>query len=395
MNNNFFSLVRYLRDRAVDADLILLHGEAAHFHPANDTFALDYQVYTHRVSWGGSFAYSSVSASDVRRDLAEYDVLIACGSAPAYIHKAGRSVDLFIPYGGDILYEPFLRLVHPRYQWSYGVYSMAQKQAIRKARAVSVDVTNDIVEEALAKLDIRDRRISFGIPMVYTGIYSPVAIESYYDRSHWYHEFKAIRERHDIVVFHHARHVWKTRDCLYSVKRNDKLVRGFAKFLRESFSDACLILLEYGPDVNATQSLVEDLSIRDKVYWFPQMARKDLMVGLSLADIGTGEFNMSWLSCGTVYEVLAMGKPLLHFRNDELYKGLYPELYPLMNASTEMEIAELLERYSVDRAPYVAMGAAGREWLQKWAVDAPVDAFMQLIERKVGESSRARHDGYA
>ena len=65
------------------------------------------------------------------------------------------------------------------------------------------------------------------------------------------------------------------------------------------------------------QHAVHELGVEQQVYWFPLMPRREIMVGLSLADLSTGEFGFPNSGGGTVYESLAMGKPMLHYRDDD------------------------------------------------------------------------------
>src|SRR5207249_1476051 len=115
---------------------------------------------------------------------------------------------------------------------------------------------------------------------------------------------------------------WKNPEDPFAQKGNDRLVNAYAKFLTgRPEVRACLVMFEYGDDVEETKSLVRALDIEKNVRWFPAMYRKDLMVGLSLSDIGCGEFAISCFGAGTVYETLAMGKPLLHYRDDAQHRN--------------------------------------------------------------------------
>jgi glycosyltransferase involved in cell wall biosynthesis len=393
MNNNFFAVCRYLRDRGVDAHLLLFDHETAHFGPAHDTFDLGYRAFTRQLGWGSN--YLTVHASVVADDLAEFDFLIGCGPAPAFAWRAGRVLDLFIPYDSDIALLPFPRLVNPRIQAAYLAQCVAQRRGIRAAPVLAMDMTNDALEAFYKRLHYPGRRLRRGIPMLYTAEYGPDTIARYYDRTHWYHEFAAIRSRHDLVVFHHARHFWTSGpDPLGEYKANDILIRGLARF-RETHPDvrACIVTLEYGPDASATRQLAEELGVAGDVYWFPLMSRKDLMVGLSLADMGCGEFGRSCLSCGTVYETLAMAKPLLHHREDALYQADYPELYPMLNVRTAGDVADAFASWAADPAGAAKMGRQGRDWLQRFAIEAPLAEYMALIrgaaERRAGRASVA------
>jgi hypothetical protein len=136
--------------------------------------------------------------------------------------------------------------------------------------------------------------------------------------------------------------------------------------------------------VEDSRELARELGIDGLVRWFPRMARKDLMVGLSLCDLATGEFGMSWLSAGTIYEALAMARPLVHHRDDRLYEGFFPELYPVMAARSVEEIEAALHGAADDPDGRRVTGEEGRRWLQRHAIDTPVEAFVRLIRGEPG-----------
>lgn len=383
MNNNLFSLTRYLRDRGVDAHLLLLEGEQQHFHPAADTYNLDYQGYTHKVSWGKSSDFLKTDVKEVTGSIEGYEFIIGCGPVPAFLHKAGRRADILCPFGGDIWLWPFFKIniMALGYQPNYFLFSRNQKKGIREAPIVVFDETNNECEKHIEKL-LRGTRIKMPIPFIYTPVYNPASIPGYYDRSQWYREFREMRNAYDFVVFHHTRQVWKNVSDRWNYKGNDSVIKGFAHFVKKTKSlKACLVMFEYGPDVVHSQNLIKDLGIENNVRWFPLMARKDIMIGISLADLVVGDFQgMSWLSYGVVYEALAMGKPVMFYREDALYRAVYPELYPMVHARNQEEITDGLISCSENPELYRSIGEKGREWYQKYAVDAVLDKFMELIK---------------
>ena len=390
MNNNFFSLTRYLRDRGIDANLLLLNREASHFHPSADAYDIDYQKYTSILPWGNMFDFLKVTKEEINDSVKQYDFIIGCNSAPAFMHKIGRAVDIFVPFGWDIMYAPFFRFYkNPVNQINYIFFKASQKAGIREARFISLDAGNNEFENIISKLRIKDNRIKMAVPFIYTPIYNPGNISGYYDRSCYYKSFREIRKKYDFIVFHHARHLWKNVSDKILYKGNDKLVIGFANFVKKvKGTNPCLIMFEYGRDVAETKKLVQELCIEEHVLWFPLVSRKEIMIGISLADIGAAEFGMDWMSYGTAYEILAMGKPLMCHRNDETYKDLYPELYPMINASAPDEITNALTDYVHNREFYKKMGEDGRRWFQKYAVDYPMEKYLEIIlEKNKGKDS--------
>lgn len=381
MNNNFLSVTRYLRDRGIDANLLLLNNELPHFHPSVDSYDLGYREYTSTLRWGNPFHFSRSTKSEVLKDLSSYDFIIGCDTAPAFLTKIGRTLDIFMPFGGDLLLFPFFRMVNPKHQLEYIKFSRAQKTGIEKSRYLVMDYTNEDTEQVFTKLNFKGERLNRGIPMLYTPVYNPASISDYYDRTHWYREFEKVRRSYELVVFHHSRHSWKNSEDHWSWKSNDKLFKGFADFARVCNDvNACIVTFERGVDVPESKRLIRELGIEKLVHWFPQMGRKDLMVGLSQADIGSGEFESNGMSCGTVYETLAMAKPLMHCREDHLYESFYPELYPLMNVHSARDITEALLDYVARPDYYKEMGEKGRQWFQQYAIDEPVNEVVRIIK---------------
>ncbi|MBX3192236.1 MAG: glycosyltransferase [Labilithrix sp.] len=375
-----FSLTRYLRDQGVDAELRLLNDEDAHFHPSADTFDLSYQQFVRRVGWGDPREIARISADDVARSVRGFDFLIGCGSVPAYLDKIGRALDIFIPYGSDLIELPF-EIQGPRRRAPFSIVEapLRQRRGVRRSKTLWGD-RSIAFDRATSRLRYSGARAFKSVPMVYTPLYSPNVLHAYYDRSHWYGHVKELRDRVDVLVLHHARHIWGADSGIWQAKGNDKLVHGFAQActLRKDVKFG-LVFLEYGPDVERTRELVHQLGLESQVLWLPQTLRKEVMIAMSLADIGCGEFANSWLSCGTVYETLAMGKPLLHRRDDELYSAFFPELYPLMNVRTAADVARHLVDY-VDRPDHWnAVGEAGRTWHQRYAVDHSIDAILAKL----------------
>jgi len=385
MNNNFFALTRYLRDRGIDAHLVLLNNEVPHFHPSCDSYTLEYQAYTKTLNWGSPATFGKAMAPTIERDLKEYDFVIGCANVPAFMSLIDRQLDVFTPFGGDLYHAPFFEfhdmrsLIISLQRWSW---TKNQAQGIRRSRYINTDDGLDIAKKSLQRLRISGEVLNFGVPMLYTPAYDPDSIEANYDRSQWYQEIKSIREKNDLVVFHHARHLWTSSPDSISWKRNDKLIKGFAAFVRKSKGDVkpCLIMCEYGPDVGASKKLIAELGIETQVRWFPPMSRKDIMIGIHLSDIGCGDFQIGSLLGGVNYEVLATGKPFMHYRDDDLYKNLSHELYPLMNVNTPDEMTHALCDYMARPDYYKEMGIQGRQWLQKYAIDYPVDEYVKLIQ---------------
>jgi glycosyltransferase involved in cell wall biosynthesis len=381
MNNIMFALARYLRDRGFEADLFLFDDEHAHFHPSADSYSLEYQKFTTQLMWGKPLGISKVTKKDLLSVLDPYPKLLGCGAAPAYVDKADRILDIFVPYGGDLFELPFrIQGVSRRTPQASLEVLFRQRRGIRNSRAILIDQSVEYTE-AISRLRATGKQVTVGLPFPYTPEYAPETIAAHYNQTHWYQDLRALRERSDVMVVHHARHIWGDAFGARQAKGNDKLLRGF-KQAQEARPNVryTLVMCEYGPEISRSKQLVHELGLESAVLWLPQTQRKELMVALNLADIGCGEFSVSWLTGGTINETLAMGKPLLHYRNDALYTQHFPELYPLMNAYSQGEICSHLVDYADRPEHYKTMGAKGRAWHATYAIEEPLRAIAALLK---------------
>lgn len=383
MNNNHFAMARFLRDWGVDAHVLLFNNEFEHFHPMTDTYDLSYMEFCHQLNWGSPVNFLNTSRKQIEADVSPYDILIGCGLAPAYCHKIGRKLDIFTPYGSDIWSKTSYHLVSPHRLPSIWNSVYHQRCGIAQCVVFQMDYTNNLYEKKYQKFKGTSVRWVVGLPMVYTGVYSPNVIKAMTNGTHWGNEIRRIREKSDLLLFYHVRHVWGSSTSDPTGKGTDILLRGFALFLKNHPEiNSTLILLEYGKDVNISKKLISELKIEDSVFWLPKMYRKDLMVGVALSDVICGEFMNSWLASGVIYEALAMAKPMLGYRNDNLYKDHYPELYPMLNARDPDSICSRLKEYITDPNKYIALGEQGRQWYEKYVVEAALEKYMGYINAK-------------
>jgi len=390
MNNTYFSVVRYLRDRGIDAHLFLLNNEHPQFHPSNDTFDLSYQNYTIQLGWGDCQSFYKMTGEKIDRDLRGYDFIIGCNAVPAFLHKIDRRIDIFATYGSDFYALPFIPPIpNPlrklKYYFQYHTFHEAQRKGVRDACVINKEDVLPFSRKIVKKLGVSSKMYYFSQPAVYNKIFSSDTIKSYYNRSAWYHEFKRIRDNFDPVIFHHSRHIWKTYVDEHSNKGNDILIRGVGEYIKKNPGvNGCLVLFEYGPDVDASKELVEKMGIKKNVQWFPMMPRKEILIGLSLADLVTGQFSIGAVSCGTILEGLALGKPILHYKDET-----QPDLegisdYPYIQVRTESDICDVLNDYCRNPAAYLEIGKEAAEWYDTNYAKRCMDKYVQLIEAKAG-----------
>ncbi len=382
MNNWFFSVVRLLRDRGVDAHLFMAGNEGMMFHPSFDSFDLEYREYTHELPVGNPLFLHSVAPSDIRRVLAPYDFVVGCGAMPAYAEKAGFQLDVFWPYGSDLTELPFMRLGVPQ-RGSLRAFAdvrFFQRRGIRRARA-HVGMFELEHEQALDRIGTEGVRTGIPVAPLYPKDFMPEAIERTRKRSTWADEFAHVRASSDVLVYHASRQLWKSRTTPLNYKANDALFRGFAN-AQQARRDVRMSMIchEFGPDVQASKELCAELGIASNVHWLPPMARKDIMCGLSLADIAATEFANSWNFSGVIAEALAVGVPVMQHRRDENYSA--KDLYPLLSAANDLEIFQRLTEFVDNPAPARKAAREAGAWFQKEIVNDPLARWEELFKQK-------------
>ena len=385
MNNNHFAMARYLRDRGVDADVMLFDHEAEHFHPSADTYDDSYRTFCRPLTWGNPARWGHVSDGTIRRDTENYEVLIGCGLAPAFCSRIGRPLDVFAPYGADLYHYTRYRLTYPSRIVNTWRAIRAQRRAIPRASVFHMDMTNPVYEGRWTELKGDSERWYLSMPLVHIGTYTPERVAAESAGHPWAARFARIRAEHDLVLYSHTRHVWNRPLHDPGHKGNDRLLRGVALFKRAMPGvRVALITFEYGTSVQQSKALARHLDIEDTVHWFPIARRKDLMGGILLADIVCSEFVHSWLTGGVIFEALAMSRPLLGYRDDALYQPRSGDLYPMLNASTAEDISARLQEYMADPSRHRAAAAMGRQWYAERVVTPVVDRYVDYVATKGG-----------
>jgi glycosyltransferase involved in cell wall biosynthesis len=183
-------------------------------------------------------------------------------------------------------------------------------------------------------------------------------------------------------LLYHGRQEWKTYHNKFTCKNTDHLIRGFAKYVLDNpNAKACLVMLEYGSDVEGSKALIVELNIERNVKWFPKMYRKELMYIVKNADLCCGEFAHSFLIYGTVVEAMLMKKPIVTYRNDNYYSGIYSELYPCFNAREPGEIANVITFATNNKNQRVQIGEEANSWLKKYFIEYPLQQLLSVIEQ--------------
>ncbi len=383
VNNSYFCLTRYLRNAGYDVTLYQFKGEPSHFTPSYDCYDDSYKEYTISWKWGHPYQLMHISGKKIREEFEKYDFLIGSGAAPAYLHKAGLTLDLFFVYGWDLYKAPFFRYHNPLYTLQYFHCLYHTRAGIKKALHMSVGDSSPFFDKLLRKLKFGGKRHSFSSPMVYEPDYNPEAIKKFYPLAISHPAYQELRNKYDFIIFHNTRQIWKTKSNPVAIKDNDVFFRAFKRFKESTGKKVAVIAFEYGTDYKSSKMLCHELGIENNVHWFPLSARKELMVGMSMCDLVAGEFKNSWFTYGVVFESMAAAKPVIHNRIDSLYPG--ENLYPMLNAVNEDEIFNRLCFALNNPEKIKRIGEDANTWYKKYSVEKTIKEITLLINQKLAQ----------
>lgn len=382
MNNSMFAIQRYLLDNGHDANLILF-GDEDHFKPEADTF--DITSYLNKIKYVEWLKKDLLSfdKQEVKSELKKYDFVIASGNIMSYLNACNIIVDLFIPYGSDLYELPFPRKESSEssyYKMLEEVEISKQRKSIETSAAILWDYTNDDFEKIFDKLKLKGKRIKLPSPFIYVGEFNEMNFDHLKKMSVFSKRMEDIRKNFDLIIFNHSRQCWKNPPDQWSYKGNDVILKAYSKFKRTSSLKSCLILFEYGPDVEHTKMLANELGIQEHIIWMPLMPRKEILTIINFADVGLGEIgHYSWFSYGAIYEFLSMKKPVIHFRNDKLYKDHYNTMYPMFSAKNEQELIDHLSEYEKNPTYFKEVGVNAYNWFKENAINKPIKAILDQI----------------
>jgi hypothetical protein len=288
-----------------------------------------------------------------------------------------------MPYGYDLYSLPFYRLVHPFRIPAYLKTAYYQKKGIREAGYILFDRTNKKFESIFKKLHYEGHRIVCSIPMIYHKEYENTSLNGGIVNGF---DLDKIRRENDLVLIQHVRQIWKTASDYWSDKGNNELIEGYSKFLQAYPGlNSKLILFEYGTDVDATKKLIQRIGIKDHIIWMPKMSRKKLMKVVAIADLVVGELHHSWISYGVVLEALSIGKPIMHYRQDEEYLDDYPVLYPMLNANSASTVLKGLKHLADNKLEVSSIGEKGKAWFLEYCVNRTISNIVSIINKKQNE----------
>ena len=423
MNNNNFALMRYFRDLGADAHLLLYSNDgkdaSSHFTPESDTWQIEkwspfihptvipnapIAAFSAPISWlfyvysqlGGmingkqTHAVRPVKRHIIYRTYEAYDCLVASGIAPAMLSRINRNLDLFYPYSTGI---EFFNSLHFTTDTQRNVlkrligYEVKRRQSKGiKGAKIRVNAEMSATKRAFETIGVGFCNLS--VPIVYHESYSSHIISKISDSM----KLMSILPKTGCLFFHSARIMfekpvgsietnWKNEN-----KNTDIFMRSFAELLRiRPSAQVHLLIVEYGPDIEAAKSLVSELEICDHVVWLPKMQRREVMWFLSQVDLAIGEFikapGIIW--GGTGWEALAVGKPLV--QNFLFEKNDFENTYgcpspPILSVKRDEDILRHLI-FAIENPEKIRqIGDEARAWFNRYQGLNLAKKFLDLLK---------------
>jgi hypothetical protein len=392
MNNNFFSIMRYLRDLGMDAHLFMYENEYDHFKPEKDTYFIErYNPYIHVLSVKPSVkGLLFLDKKKIKKELEGYDLFIGCTIAPAIFYKLNMRLDIIAPHDDGIEYTSYPKLLPQRFFTALArryVVNLQIKGIEHNTTKIIASAVQEITNDTLTKFNWYDKLIKKYLLMVYLENHKNPELNNIIEHMHG----------HDLVIFSHTRHIWREESMIedYIIKDGgkalDKLIIAYSNFLQENpNTKALLIFFEYGDDVEASKALIAKHGIEAHVKWLPLMARKDILQLIDHADIVVDSLGASMWS-GVGWEALSRGKIIMQniLQSDEAYKKeMGHELPFIMKANRVEEVQKHLNEFINNREHYSQKAEYNREWFDKYAGVGLAEDYKKILETLYEDKKR-------
>lgn len=199
----------------------------------------------------------------------------------------------------------------------------------------------------------------------------------------------------DMLLFHPVRQFYLRSNRSRYQKGNDTLIKGYAKYLRQGASSSKLILVRKGPqaDITASERLISELGISDRIEWVPEMTNIEIREFLALDNvIVCDQFGKTPISIGNLGREAGMQGCLLISRINKLELETYGDQFPVnvLPADNANEICRaLLKVARLSASERDNLREAGkREFEAAHLFPNVLKTYNELFESAVAEGAR-------
>jgi glycosyltransferase involved in cell wall biosynthesis len=354
--NNGYVMMRYLNDRGIDTDLLIIGNTTPHADPLNDTFDKKYWNKIIHLQWQHK-SLLRLSKKEINSVFDNYDFVIGSDYLPAIFYKIKRKIDVFLPHGTDLFKYPFVKL-NSFSKKNIGEYILGKMQKLgikNYTKNLLMEFTNDNNEAYLQKIHSKCHRLQLSNIFVYN---NQEFLETKNSGL-----LKQWRQEGTKIFFHHCQHIWVNPEFDLFNKANNQIIQAFAEFLKTAKSNNYkLIFFERGEDIAASKKLIAELGLEKHIHWFGYMPRVEILSCLQFVDLGIGEMGHSWYSYSVVHEFLAMGVPMVHKCNVEYFTNKGLEAYPMYAVQNQEELLKVFGNFEETPEKFIEMGKQAKYW---------------------------------
>jgi glycosyltransferase involved in cell wall biosynthesis len=145
------------------------------------------------------------------------------------------------------------------------------------------------------------------------------------------------------------------------------LIRAFAAFLKETGTDARLVMIKAGPHVDRARNLISHLGIDPKAVWLDPMQKENLINYYGAVDAVFDQFSgRQGLGLSLIgREAMSCGCPVVTWFDFDGNDNYYQDAPPLISATTEDEISAAMVRLAADPNERENIGRRAREWIYR------------------------------
>lgn len=396
MNNNYFVLLRFLRDSGIDAHLFMAEDEHSHFLPENDTWNIEkWSPFIHimPVKYYDVSYLQVFNKEKLKCQLLDFDILMGSGPMPAYLEMCGLKLDIFLPYKTGIEYfdTPKAKINLKLRKDTFFIEKL-QKVGLSKTKEC---VNWDLREITLGRLRQLNLHLNFtSVPMVY-----PEDKPFENEISPGVTDIISRIKKFDFVVCSASRHLWK-KSWVDKIKHfgydfinnnaNQHMIYALDNLVKyHGAKDACLLFYEYGPHVKDSKELITKLGLDEYVFWMPLSPRKVILymhnfIHLGIGDIAVGAWG------GKSIEYLSKGVPCINSISDEVEhfeKYTSIPLPPFIKIKKPEELKSIFEKYYQNRDSLKSLALQSKDWFDKYEGNNLASKIVKLMKEIVDEKA--------
>jgi len=193
-------------------------------------------------------------------------------------------------------------------------------------------------------------------------------------------------QKEKLLVFNLARFIWKTplpsgwRN--WENKRNDIMIRGLAKFIKNSQTALDIHFVEKGIHVEASKKLAAELGLAPYITWHKEMTLQEVMDFYVNADIVFDHLGQHVLG-GGLY-AMAAGRPVITNTRSDIFERITGEPVEVCLAANDDEVESWLNKLVPDEAFRISKGMASREYVKKhFDIEIEVDYFLDIFRESI------------